>query len=163
MKVHASALLLGAILLCCSSPMLADEASKKAKVEEILQLTHADRMLMQSMAQARNMELEQLRKMGIPPEDRARYDPVQRKTMALLAERLSYEKAKPLYVQLYSDLFTEEEIDGILTFYRSPAGKAIIEKMPLMMQRLMPMMQKMTTEVQADIQKIVDEAKQQQK
>lgn len=163
MKSFAMAFQLGAALLCCASPILADEASKKAKIDEILQLTHTDQMLRQTMEQVKSMQMEQLKKMEMPAEERTRVEEVQRKTMALLAERLSYEKVKPMYIQLYAEVFGEEEIDGIVSFYKSPAGKAMIEKMPLMMQRLMPAMQKLTTDVQAEVQKILEDARQKQK
>ena len=80
--------------------------------------------------------------------------------MALVADRMSYEKFKPMFIQIYTEVFSEEEIDGIIGFYKSPAGKAMIEKSPLLMQRVMPMMQKVTADLQPDIQKIIEEAKQ---
>ena len=163
MKFPASALFLSTALLCCLSQTRADDASKKAKIEEILQITRTDQMLKQTMQQVRTMQLAQLKKMDLPADQKTLMDDIQTKTMALISDRLSYEKAKPLYVGLYAEVFSEEEIDGIMGFYKSPAGKAMIEKMPMMMQRLMPMMQKMTDDLQADIQKIVEEAKQKQK
>ena len=69
-------------------------------------------------------------------------------------------KLKPMFVQIYAELFTEEEINGIVSFYKSPAGKAMIEKMPQMMQRMMPMMQKLMGDLQPEIKKIIEEAKQ---
>lgn len=65
-----------------------------------------------------------------------------------------------MFIQLYLDVYTEEEIDGIVSFYKSPVGKAMIEKAPVLMQRMMPMMQKLMGDMQPEIQKIVEEAKQ---
>ena len=160
MKPLASALILGAALLCCASPILADEASKKAKIEEMLQLTHYDQMLKLSLEQIKSMQMEQLKKMDMPADARAQSEEIQRKTMVLLSDRLSYEKLKPMYVQIYVEIFSEDELDGIVSFYKSPAGKAMVEKTPQMLQRMMPMMQKLMGDLQPEIQKIVEEAKQ---
>jgi hypothetical protein len=40
-------------------------------------------------------------------------------------------------LQLYTSTLSQAEVDGMNAFYRSPAGQAVIAKMPLMMQSLM--------------------------
>jgi hypothetical protein len=160
MKSLVSAFILGIALLCCASPILADEAGKKAKIEEMLQLTHYDQMMKQILEQMKGMQIEQMKKTDMPAEARAQSEEIQQKTMALVADRMSYEKFKPIFIQIYAEVFSEEEIDGIISFYKSPAGKAMIEKSPLLMQRVMPMMQKVTADLQPDIQKIIEDARQ---
>ena len=44
-------------------------------------------------------------------------------------------------VKLISLLFTQEEIDGLIAFYESPAGATFVEKMPVVMQKSMSIMQ----------------------
>jgi len=126
----------------------------------MLQLTHYDQMMKQVLEQTKSMQMEQLKKMDMPAEARAQSAEINQKMMALLADRLSYEKVKPMYIQTYMEVFSEEEIDGIVGFYRSPAGKAMVEKMPQLMQHIMPMMMKLTTDLQPEMQKIIEEAKQ---
>ncbi|MGO9241362.1 MAG: DUF2059 domain-containing protein [Bryobacteraceae bacterium] len=159
MKPLATLLSLTIALLCCASPILADDAAKAAKIEQMLALTHYDRVMKQTLEQMKSMQLEQFKKLETP-EARAQSEQLQQKTMALLADRLSYEKVKPLFIKLYMDVFTEEEIDGMVGFYKSPAGKAMLEKTPQLMQRLMPMMQKLMSDLQPDLQKILEDAKQ---
>ncbi len=159
MKSLATLLSVAIALLYCASPILADDAAKAAKIEQMLALTHYDRVMKQTLEQMKNMQLEQFKKLEAP-EARAQAEQLQQKTMALLADRLSYEKVKPLFIKLYMDVFTEEEIDGMVGFYQSPAGKAMLEKTPQLMQRLMPMMQKLMSDLQPDLQKILEESKQ---
>ena len=45
MKYIPVSLIIGATLLWCASPLRADEASKSAKAEELLQLTQGDQMM----------------------------------------------------------------------------------------------------------------------
>jgi hypothetical protein len=75
----------------------------------------------------------------------------QQKTNALFKEELSFSKMKDVYIQAYRDTFTQEEVDSIIAFYGSPAGKAMVEKIPVAMQkantllqsRMGPMMEKL--------------------
>ena len=44
-------------------------------------------------------------------------------------------------VQTYQHVFTQEEVDGLIAFYRSPVGRAWVAKMPQANQRLMELVQ----------------------
>lgn len=59
----------------------------------------------------------------------------------VMREELSWAKMRPLYVQIYKESLTQEELDGMIAFYRSPAGVAMLEKMPVIMQKSMNIMQ----------------------
>jgi len=63
------------------------------------------------------------------------------KLSATMKEDLSYPKVKEIYLQVYRETLTQEEVNSILAFYGSPAGKAMIEKMPVAMQKASTMMQ----------------------
>jgi uncharacterized protein len=60
---------------------------------------------------------------------------------AMLREEMTWDKLRPVYVQIYQESFTQEEIDGLIAFYESPAGFAFVEKMPFVMQKSMSIMQ----------------------
>ncbi|MBI4910242.1 MAG: DUF2059 domain-containing protein [Acidobacteria bacterium] len=45
-----------------------------------------------------------------------------------------------------------------MAFYESPAGKAMLDKMPELMKRSMDMGSDMMGDMQADIKKVLDEA-----
>src|SRR5664279_3153637 len=135
MKYIPVSLIIGLTLFWCTSPVRADEASKSAKAEELLQLTQSDQMMkmMEPMMKGMLAQMD-----NIPAEQRAKVGEMQGKMMALVAESLS--KAKPALAKVYTDTYTEDELDGILTFYKSPAGKALLQKMPEVMQRMVPVM-----------------------
>jgi len=42
-----------------------------------------------------------------------------------------------LIVPVYDRNFTEEEIDGVVTFYRSPVGQKVLTKLPMIVQESM--------------------------
>lgn len=74
--------------------------------------------------------------------------------VGLLKSELSWDKFEPLYLRLYSESFTEEEAAGMLAFYKTPAGQAVINKMPLLMQKTMLETQKMMSGLTPGMKKI---------
>jgi hypothetical protein len=160
MKSIAAALIASIFLIWPLAPALADEASKNAKIEEMMKLTHADRTIQQFVEQIKSMQMAQISKMDIPAGEREAADEMQQKIMALVSDRLQWDKVKPAFVKLYSDTYTEEEIGAIVEFYRSPAGKAMLEKMPQLMQRSMAVGQQLTGDLAPEIKRITEELRQ---
>jgi uncharacterized protein len=117
-----------------------------AKVEKMLDTMFAnvDQVMRRSMEAA--MQGQQL-----SPEQQRVVDARAAKFVQVLREEMTWDKLRPLYVQIYQESFTQEEVDGLIAFYESPAGAAYVEKMPVVMQksmsimqsRLAPMMEKM--------------------
>jgi hypothetical protein len=65
---------------------------------------------------------------------------------------------RPLYIQIYQESFTQEEIDGLIAFYKSPLGIAFVEKMPLVMQKSMTIMQSRTGPLMEKMKAVIDQA-----
>ncbi|TMH03840.1 MAG: DUF2059 domain-containing protein [Betaproteobacteria bacterium] len=72
--------------------------------------------------------------------------------VTIMREELSWENLKPMYIEIYRDSFTQEEIDGLIAFYQSPVGMAFVNKMPIVMQKSM-------TSMQARMQPIMEKMK----
>lgn len=157
MRILAAAFVSGAVILSCATMVRADEVSKIAKIEELMQVAQLDRMMKTTLDRMKNMQSSQLAQMSGPAEDKERQEAVHHKIMALISDRMSFDKFKPLYVKIYAETFTEEEIDGMLDFYKSPAGKALVEKMPQMMSRVMPLLQQLMADMKPDMDKIMAE------
>ena len=66
-------------------------------------------------------------------------------------------------MKVYTDTYTEEEIDGILAFYKSPVGKAFLQKMPEVMQRSMPVMMQMMGDLQPELKTMMEGMKEKSK
>jgi uncharacterized protein len=137
----------------------ADEASKAAKVEEMFRVTKSEAMMERSLAQVRAMQQAQAAKLDLG-EDPVKKQQATEAINKLVAEHLGWEKLKPRFVALMAEAFTDEELDGILAFYRSAAGKAMVEKMPQFMAKTMGVVQGAMQEMEPEIRRIVDEAKQ---
>jgi uncharacterized protein len=73
----------------------------------------------------------------ITPDQRKVLDIVPSKLVAAMREELNWSKLKPIYLAIYRESFEQSDIDGMLAFYATPAGRATIDKMPLVMQKAM--------------------------
>jgi hypothetical protein len=63
------------------------------------------------------------------------------KISGTMKEELSFGKLKDVYLQVYRETFTQDEVTAIIAFYSSPAGKAMVEKIPIAMQKAGTLMQ----------------------
>jgi hypothetical protein len=84
---------------------------------------------------------ESLKGKTLDANQRALVDSMPAKMSKVLREELSWSSLKPMYVQIYKESLTQEDVSGLIDFYKSPAGAAMINKMPLVMQKSMVMVQ----------------------
>ena len=112
----------------------ADEASHRAKVEEMLRLTKTESGLHEQLTnlQTRVGELsKQQFNLPSPTADQtASIKEYETKVQQITTDEVGWEQVRPVIVKLYSDSFTDADLDGIIAFYKSPAGEALVAKMP---------------------------------
>lgn len=154
MKFVVTCALLLAPLAC------ADETTKAAKVDQLLTVMNIEQQQKQMMDQMSQMVIgqikEQMTKQGnVSPAEMAKMEDRQKRLFALIADRTSWEHMKPVYVKAYSDTFNETEIDGILAFYKSPAGKAMIDKQPALNGKIMESVQAQMADLMPAIEQIM--------
>ena len=130
-----STLLVLSICTAALAPLAhADEASHRAKVEEMLRLTKTEAGLHDQLTnlQTRVGELakQQFNLPSPTAEQTASITEYQGKVQQITTEEVGWEQVRPIIIKLYSDSFTDADLDGIIAFYKSPAGEALVAKMP---------------------------------
>jgi uncharacterized protein len=70
----------------------------------------------------------------------------------LMRTELSWAKMEPVQLKIYRESFDQSEIDGLIEFYRSPAGRSYTSKMPAVTQRTMVEMQAFMLQVMPKLQ-----------
>jgi hypothetical protein len=163
--VQRTSLLLGTFLALGVALISAraQEITKAAKIEELLQLTNAEAMSQQMYSQIRAMTTRQIDTMGGSKEAKAAAAQTIDKVMSQLQERLSWSKMKPEFVRLYDDVYSDEEITGILAFYKSAAGQAFVKKMPILIAKSMEISQRQMADLMPELQRIIKEGAQKNK
>lgn len=117
-----------------------------------------DTMISQMDEMMKNAMQQALQGQSVTPQQQKVIDDMQSKSMTVIKEELNWESLEPLYVQIYSESFTQDEIDGMLTFYETPAGQALIKKMPTVMQKSTMEMRKRMGTLMQKLQKIQQDA-----
>ncbi len=147
------------LLIFATSPLFAADASpSEESVKHLLAVTEsrklADDMMVQMDESMKNAMKQLPQGKSITPEQQKLLDNMQSQMKELLKQELNWESLEPLYVQIYRESFTQEEVNGMLAFYETPVGQALIKKMPLVMQKSMTEMQKRMGTLIPKLQKI---------
>jgi hypothetical protein len=79
----------------------------------------------------------------ITPQIQKDIEKRQSQMAADLKELLDWNKLEPMYTRIYQKSFTQQEVDGIIGFYKTTAGQAVINKMPVVLQNTLSEMQQM--------------------
>ena len=116
-----------------------------------------------SIQQAMQMQSGMLNQMGLSAEEMAEAQKCMKKSMKPVMEKFCWANMKDMFVDIYAEVFTAEELQGIIKFYESPAGQKFVVKQPQLTQVTMQKMQAVMAEIMPQIQKeaqaAVEEAK----
>jgi hypothetical protein len=146
--------------LCLPLTAHADDATKRAKVQEMLDLLHLDKLMAQMMdvaeQQASAITSHTVGK-NLSPQQKSKVDAFQKQLFGYIESQLSWKALEPQYVDLYAQTFSEEDIDGMLAFYKSPAGVSMIAKTPELSMKSIALVQKKMLTLTPEIQKMVQD------
>jgi hypothetical protein len=135
--------------------------SKQAKIEELIRITKLDQLMgqmsQQMTARMKQTAAQQSARHAFTPEQQKAVDDYIAQIEKITQSAVSWDKVKPTIVQVYSETYTDQELDGILAFYHSPSGQALVAKSPQLMTRTMQLVQSQMGEVQPQIQAANDE------
>ncbi|GGY82955.1 hypothetical protein GCM10011613_29750 [Cellvibrio zantedeschiae] len=140
----------------------ADTKPSDASLNELLTLTDSkalvDGMWPQVEGMMNNAAKQALGNTTLNNEQQKVMEDANAKVAAVFKEEFSYDKMKPMMVSIYKESFSQEEVDGMIAFYKSKAGQAVTKKMPIVMQSTMANVQAQMSTVIPKIQKIQQDA-----
>lgn len=73
-------------------------------------------------------------------------------------ESLAWKDMEPMIVEVYKRTLTQNEVNGMIAFYESDAGRAVVRKMPLVLQNTMTLMQERMKTIMPKIAQIQQDA-----
>ena len=157
MKTKLLPSLVAALALASFTPLLqaGDAAQRTAAAEELLKAMHIEEMMAK---QKENMS--KMISSFSPKEssEETRKKALQRQT-EIFDTLLKWDTLKPDFIQIYSEVYTEQELKDLTTFYKSPIGQKFIEKMPELQKKTLEIMQKRMLAAMPEIQKAAAAAK----
>jgi hypothetical protein len=119
----------------------ADVPPSDASLQQLLEVAQAHKTLDATMAQMETMMKNVFQQItaGQPasPETQKIFDKARADVTSLCKEDLSWAKMEPIYLRIYRKSLSQSEVNGMIAFYKTPAGQAVMDKMPLILQNTM--------------------------
>jgi uncharacterized protein len=94
--------------------------------------------------------------LALDDDQRKAFDEFRQKLVDLIRASACWKAMEPDLVKLYSDAYSENELDGILAFYRTPAGRAMLAKTPELTERSIAISPQRMAQLTPKIQALLD-------
>jgi len=145
-------------------PVLSFAGDKENLAEEIMKLTNMQKMMDQTKVQIQQMQIRVMQQLEVSEKDKKGAAEFQNKINEMIFNELTWDNIKSEYIKLFVDVYTIDELKGLVQFYKTPAGQGLIKKQPIIMQKsmmisqgkiqkLIPKLKKMTDEFSESIKK----------
>lgn len=123
------------LVLALTLPLTAsaDDASHRAKAEQLINLLHTDRMVKMNTDGLKKQLTDAANQVVGPsptPAGQAQLSDFEKNASQMIDTQVGWTAMEPAFIDIYSKNYTEEELDAILAFYKTPAGAALLEKSP---------------------------------
>jgi hypothetical protein len=130
-------------------------------VEKMLEVTGVEKLnesvIHQLDGMTENIVARTFHGKGTSPQAAQLEDAARQRLRAIIREDLSWARMGPVYVRLYSENFSQADVDGVIAFYESKAQQDYSARMPditkktfgEIQQRIGPIMQKMQDAMKA--------------
>lgn len=149
-----------ALAMLLTTPAFAAPPSD-GDINRLLAASRAQTMLDSMLPQMEAMQRQQFAQMAsqhsLTPEQTAQMQKIEQRTSQTLRQALAWSQLRPMYVDLYKQSFSKDDILAMAEFYESSAGQSLLDKTPALMQNLMQAIQQRMQPMLADLQKDLDQ------
>jgi len=149
------------LLLSSSIACAADNPPSEASIKQLLEVMQAhknvDAMMGQMDTIMKNAFQQATQGQSIPPEAQKIFDKCRTDIGTVFKEQFTWEKLEPMYTRIYQKSFTQDEVNGMIGFYKTPTGQSVVAKLPLVMQNSMNETMKMMGPMMQRIQQMQQE------
>ncbi len=136
---------------------LAEDATKRALAEELMMLNNVQQNVERMFAQMKEAQVAMLGSLELPEDKVEEAQQLQARLLAVLDEELSWPSLKEEYLDVYTEIFTREELKALLEFSKSETGRSINAKMPQLMQKTMQIGQRHSQQAIPRMQEVMEE------
>lgn len=152
------------LLILACTPMAQAAPPSDASINDLMRAMQLETLLNQALKQmdegmAKGMEQglqKSIQGKELTAPQKAAVEKFRTKVDQTVKEELSFGKVQDIYLQSYRETFSQEEVNAITAFYKSPAGKAITEKYPAAMQKANSLMQSRISPLTTKLQTMLD-------
>ena len=153
------------IMLLFSVQGIADDvvSTKHAAAEKLLDLFNMHESYDQAMQQTMLMPTSLIESQDITEEKKIQAKKSAEASIKIAMENFSWEKIKSIFIDIYAEVLSLEELEGLIKFYESPVGQMFIRKQPQLTAATMTRMQELMLQMMPEIQKATEQAIEQSK
>lgn len=133
-------ILLPCLLMLTAAATATAAPATDADIERLLKASRAQDMLAGLGPQMEEMQRQQFSALSadrkLNSAEQAEAARLQARSSQIIGEALTWEQMRPVYLEAYRETYTSAEVKAITRFYESPAGKALLDKTPALLQAL---------------------------
>lgn len=152
-----------AICLLLLLPFSAFGDEKVELAKEIMELTNANQLLEQVGMQVKQMQSQVMAQFEIPEDKKEQTLKFQNKVRDKIFEIMAFDKMENEYIELFASVYTIDELKEMVGFYRSPVGRSMVAKQPIIIKKAMEMSQRKLQVLIPELQKMSEEFEQELK
>ena len=130
------------LLLSLSNVLYAAPATKESAIK-LLEVMQSEKMMSQMSEMVPAMFDQYIERMSnshdqpLTAAEKQELKQISQDIIQLALNEFTWDKLKDDYATMYMETFSQEEIDGMIAFYQSPAGQSSLEKMPVVAAKSM--------------------------
>lgn len=158
-------------LTAASTGFAADTPPTEESLKQLLEVTQARKMVDTMNSQMQTMMKNSIQaatqNQKVTPKVQKEIDDIEQQMTSEMHSVLNWERLESMYIRVYQKSFTAQEVDGLIAFYKTPTGQALLTKMPTVLQStmnevqqmIMPMLQQMQQKQQQIASELQSEKK----
>src|SRR5262245_47431713 len=145
-------------LIACQSAVADETPASEASVRELLVVMDSRKVVENTLGQVDAMMQASIKdalqgKKLTADQERILAD-MRTQMLALLTDAMQWEVLEPMFIDVYEKSFNQKEVDGMIKFYKSDTGRAVIAKLPTVLQHTMGLMQNRMAAMMPQLQQI---------
>jgi uncharacterized protein len=114
--------------------------------------------LLKTMEFSKQMDAAVDQMVALQVKTNPKLEPFKDVMRSFLKKHMSYETLKGDLLKLYADNFTESELKDLTAFYKTPLGKKMLEKQPVLMKAASELGARKVQENAAELRMLIEEA-----
>ena len=135
-----------------------------SSVEKLIKITNTEAEFKKSIQLEEKATYELVnnviaeQKDNLSPKQLKALNNVNKDMSELFTKFYTWEKIKPEIINVYTQVYSQDEVDAMIKFYEAPLGKSILSKSPLINEKNAEIMEKQMKEISPAFTKILSDA-----
>lgn len=147
-----SALVLGLSLTIGRASAADPDPETAAAAKRLLAVMKIREQMAPALDNVVQMQDAILDQQGLTDDQKAAAKEIMETSMAETRKAMAWETIEPMFVRIYSGIFTAGELNSLSDFFEGPDGKVFVDKQPAVQAATMQEMQKLMMDIMPAIQ-----------